>query len=403
VTTLAEVVSKRSELSNKQQDQLVREIFQSASGTSASPDALQKALLTIGQFSNNNFARAQNILFRGIKKAGVADPSEFIAPMGDVVPTAVELGDLSAGQATGVLAGALGRGKAPRQTGTAMKLIIQRLLGSRSSAGKDILPRIGVDFDQNLLEAMKQVFEARQAGRLSGREMSAIFGAEAGPFAQTLFSESVFPSFLAKVRAVGRAGRLDPKKVDLTGRQLRQLEQEQPRFELNRIESKAEATEKNIRSKSVRAQLVSAVRQVLNSLLQARVQKGIVTPDEKKAALAAFENNIGQGGDVQSALKAALFFSSSFDQAEGFFGKAASFADFSSTSPIFGEGVDQASQILKEVRGAFDAPEGQRLSADLFKGEGTQVNIENVAQKFEGTKDPDTGDLDAAVKGERPD
>jgi hypothetical protein len=68
-------------------------------------------------------------------------------------------------------------------------------------------------------------------------------------------------------------------------------------------------------------------------------------------------------------------------------------------------------QSVTQARSPFESDDTRQLVQETITGSlqgGPNVNVtinntENNAQQFNGAKDPDTGDLDAATKGERPD
>jgi len=397
VNLLAEIKSRRGQSSTEQQQRIINEILESATTTQGGIKTVADPLLTLqSQLPGRDPKRAQNILFKTIEQAGEKNPAALGPAFGDIIGEATTEGGLSVAEAGGFISGITGQGLPTRRAATAGKRLIQLLGAQRSQTGKEVLPEIGVPVGTDTITALERVKEARDKGEISEKQFAGIFGTEAGPLAGILTKDEVFKKFKSRIQAVRQAGQADPSQVNLTGERLAEIEAESPRFRLNRAAKRQEAQEKVGRQSSTKATQQKFIRSTLSRQLEEEVLSGDISAAEKNAALEVFDDAVARGFSTAKAVEQALTLSVPSDIGSSTIGIP---VGVGAGTP----GLDAATGDVRSgvIEGIENAGGNVEVGSTFRSPEGI-TNI-NIAQQFNGAKDPDTGDLDDAVRGKRPD
>jgi hypothetical protein len=254
----ADIVSRRAQASPQEQRALLDQVLQSGMTTTAPLASLADAMLTIQQMESDPQA-AQNILFEGIRQAGVADPGRIAPLFGQFMATGVEVGGLSPGQAAGALAGATGMGMRPSRATTGLTNLVLGISGQGTPQGREIMERAGIDRSE-FLPALQQLSDAVQSGAISSEELEQIAGREGLAVTAMLSDPERLRRFMGAVTAVEGAA-ASPR--DLTGERIREVFGADELARLNLIMKQEEAGVEAARSGDVRAMRIAAGRQAL--------------------------------------------------------------------------------------------------------------------------------------------
>jgi hypothetical protein len=203
-TALAEVKSFFPGKSDKDNQAILLEIAELARTTDAPLSDLTSPFLGLVQ-SGLSPQEAQNTLRATIVQGGVSDPGKVGGLLGKVLSPGQQIGDLTAAESAGLVAGATGLDRrSPEEQITALNAILRSLLGNQSPEQQEIAQRAGID-TSDFLSALESLGKAVEEGLLSKADLDILVGGEGLNTAAALGDATKRNDLLNKVNAVVQA------------------------------------------------------------------------------------------------------------------------------------------------------------------------------------------------------
>lgn len=202
--------------------------------------------------------KAQNIFRATIVQAGRSDPAVVAPLIARFQGVGEQTAGLSPAQAAGVVAGATGLGINPDEAITGIRNVALAISGQGTPEGNKRLRRAGVD-RSDFLEALQQISDAVQAGKLKPADLEVIGGRESVSVLSKLADPSALSDFRAKVRAVEEAAQSPDSLIQQA---LQSQLAVDPLQQFNLGLKRAEAEESTLRAQDRKAQELELARKV---------------------------------------------------------------------------------------------------------------------------------------------